>query len=162
MRKARMSEDTRNSLIGAMTCIVLATFFALGYSEDPDKHNADGYRVYSIFEDADGIGAGSPVLMAGIPIGDVRTMRLLKDTNEALVEIIVRNEFEIPIDSEVAIISDGIAGGKYIRVLPGGEFDMMVEDDYFDYAQNSISFIDLFERIVLMGEAQRGIEPSVE
>jgi phospholipid/cholesterol/gamma-HCH transport system substrate-binding protein len=152
---ARMSTDTRHILIGAATCVAIAVFFALGYSGNPTKHDGDGYRLFGIYEDASGIRPGSAVLMAGLPIGSVRTLMLDKETNEAVVQMTISDGYEIPIDSEAKVISDGLAGGKYIRIVPGGDLTVMQPGETFQYVRGSIDFFSLFERIVKMGEARQ-------
>ena len=158
-RKPRLSEDDRHAVIGGAMLLVLAVLFVLGYSGDPERHSDDGYRLTAIYETADGLGPGSPVLMAGFQVGTVRKLILDKATNEAHVIMTIDDGIEIPIDSETAILSDGFAGGKYVRVLPGGDFEMLVDEDIFDYSESAIDFISLFERIVVTGEAVRGITP---
>ncbi|MDW3204047.1 MAG: MlaD family protein [Alphaproteobacteria bacterium] len=152
---ARLSSDAKHCMIGAATCVALAAFFVLGYMGQPESRGSDGYRVFAYYESAAGLSVGSRVLMAGLPIGNVQSMRLDTDTNEVIVEMTIRDGYEIPVDSEASIISDGLAGGKYIRVVPGGDYEMLPPDGAFDYTRNSISFFDLFEKIILMAEARR-------
>ncbi|MDF1747799.1 MAG: MlaD family protein [Alphaproteobacteria bacterium] len=152
---ARMSSDTRHILIGAATCVAIALFFAVGYSGNPAKREGNGYRLIGIYEDATGLNPGSPVLMAGLKVGAVRTLLLEKQTNEAVVQMTIEDGYEIPIDSEAKIISNGLAGGKYIRIVPGGDLTMMQPGETFQYVRGSIDFLTLFERIVKSGEAKQ-------
>ncbi len=98
--------------------------------------------------------------MAGLPIGSVRTLLLDKNTNEAVVQMTITDGYEIPIDSEAKIISNGLAGGKYIRIVPGGDFTMLQPGETFQYVRGSIDFFSLFERIIKMGEAQKAEKQS--
>jgi phospholipid/cholesterol/gamma-HCH transport system substrate-binding protein len=150
----RLSREARQRLVGAATIVVLATLFVAGYRDNPEKHDSDGYRLYAIYDTAIGLTPGSDVLMAGIPVGTVRSLQLKKDTNEALVELIVEDGVEIPADSEASIISEGLSGGKYIRIIPGGEFEMLQPDETFFYTRSSVDFLELFERIVQMAESR--------
>ena len=157
---ARMSTDTRHILIGAATCVAIALFFVLGYSGNPAKREGNGYRLFGIYEDASGLSAGSPVLMAGLPVGSVRTLLLDKNTNEAVVQMTITDGYEIPVDSEAKIISNGLAGGKYIRIVPGGDLTMLQPGETFQYVRGSIDFFSLFERIIKMGEAKKAEKES--
>ena len=152
---ARLSDEIRHSLIGAAAIACVVALFVLGYARDPTRRDGDGYRLYAVYENATGLGPGSPVLMAGIPVGVVRTMLLDTKTNEIRVEMTIDHGVEIPLDSEASLISDGIAGGKYVRIVPGGDYDILRPNDTFDYARNSIDFLELFERIVVMAEKRR-------
>ncbi|NMM46414.1 MCE family protein [Rhodospirillaceae bacterium KN72] len=154
------SKETRQILIGAATVVALAVFFAWGYRHNPEKHDSNGYRLFALFESATGLTPGSPVLLAGIPIGSVRSLTLKKDTNQAIVEMTIAEDQKIPIDSEASIFSNGLAGGKYIRVSPGGDLETLAPDSFFDYVRGSVDFVELFEKIIQMAEARRGITPE--
>lgn len=156
-RQARLSEDDRHAIIGALALLLLIVFFGIGYSGDPESASDKGYRLTAIYDNADGLGPGSPVLLAGFQVGTVSKLVLDKETNEARVIMVIDDNVQIPIDSETAILSDGFAGGKYIRIIPGGDFDMLIDDDIFDYSESAIDFISLFEKIVVTGETVRGI-----
>lgn len=155
-----LSGDDLHAVIGALSLTVLALLFLLGYSTDRGRPSDEGYRLMAIYENADGLSPGSPVLMAGFKIGAVQKMYLDRETNEARVVMTINDGIEIPIDSETAILSGGFVGGKYIRILPGGDFEMLEDEDIFDYSESAIDFISLFERIVVTGETARGISAS--
>ncbi|MEQ8441598.1 MAG: MlaD family protein [Alphaproteobacteria bacterium] len=148
------SQETRHILIGALAIAILGVFFVIGYSDDPTRHDGAGYRLSAIYRDATGIGPGSPVLLAGIPVGSVHALKLDTLTNEAIVEMTIDDGVEIPIDSEAMIVSSGMVGGKSIRILPGGDYEMLQPGETFDYARGSVDFVELFEKIVLMAESR--------
>jgi phospholipid/cholesterol/gamma-HCH transport system substrate-binding protein len=150
-----LSAETRHAFIGAATVLVLALFFVWGYSGDPQKHEESGYRLWAEYRTAGGLEPGSPVLMAGLEIGAVRRLELNRETNQAVVEMTIDDGIEIPIDSEAAIMSDGFAGGKYIRVIPGGDFDVLMADETFEFVRGTVDFMELFEKIVIMAESRR-------
>lgn len=157
---ARLSSEVKHCLIGAAACLGIALFFTTAYSGNPDKLDKDGYHLYAVFDSADGVTAGSEVLLAGLPIGRVRTLVLDKETNQAIVQMTIDDGIGIPIDSEASIISDGIGGGKYIRVAAGGDLDVLKPDEHFDYTRGTVQFFELFEKIILMGEAKQKPEAS--
>ena len=152
------NQEIRHSLIGAATLCVLGLIFLVGYSGDPTRHEGEGYRLSAVYRDATGIGPGSQVLLAGIPVGSVHAMKLDTLTNNAIVEMDIDEGIEIPIDSEALIISSGLVGGKSIRILPGGDYEMLQPGETFDYTRNAVDFVDLFERIILMAEARQNAE----
>ncbi|MDH5559019.1 MAG: hypothetical protein OEZ03_16855, partial [Alphaproteobacteria bacterium] len=49
----------------------------------------------------------------------------------------------------------GMIGGRFIRLEPGGELDMLQDGERLDYTQGSIMFEDLLAKIILTVERNR-------
>lgn len=151
----KVSGEARHAFIGALTVLALALFFVWGYSGDPNKYEESGYRLWAVYRTAGGLEPGSPVLMAGLPIGVVRRLELDRETNQAVVEMTIDDGIDIPLDSEAAIMSAGFGGTKYVRVIPGGEFDTFPPDETFEFVRGTVDFMELFEKIVIMAESRQ-------
>jgi len=76
-----------------------------------------GYPIYLNFDSAAGLEKGTGVRMAGVKIGFVKDIRL-KD-QQAEVELSIRPEVKLPVDSKATLASLGILGEKYIEIVPG-------------------------------------------
>ena len=101
--------------------VVLATaiaflVFTLKYS---GAERMDGYNLTLRFFKAGGLAPGSDVRISGVKVGRVSDRRLDFDKFEAVFEITVENGLELPADTEATIASEGILGGKYLRLIPG-------------------------------------------
>ena len=62
---------------------------------------------------------------------------------------------EVPLDSIAIITSEGLLGGRFIRLDPGGSMDLLVDGDTIEYTQGSIQFEELLARIILTVEQKR-------
>jgi hypothetical protein len=40
-------------------------------------------------------------------------------------------------------------------VIPGGEFDVLMADETFEFVRGTVDFMELFEKIVIMAESRR-------
>ncbi|MCK5620743.1 MAG: outer membrane lipid asymmetry maintenance protein MlaD, partial [Alphaproteobacteria bacterium] len=67
----------------------------------------------------------------------------------------VAPEIELPLDSIAIVTSEGMIGGRFIRLEPGGELDMLRDGDRLDYTQGSIMFEDLLAKIIITVEQNR-------
>ena len=80
-----------------------------------------GYEVTAEFDNIGDLKVGAPVKMAGVRIGEVT--RIDFDTNSERAEVwmnIYKKFNQIPMDSFASIDTEGLLGGEYISISPGG------------------------------------------
>ena len=87
-----------------------------------------GYHVLAKFDNIGDLKAGSPVSMAGVRVGDVESIRYDAQDYKAAVTLRIDPQFNrIPDDSDASIQTQGLLGGKYVGIGPGGS-DMYLKD----------------------------------
>ena len=87
----------------------------LGFGKIP------GYDVTAEFDNIGDLKVGAPVRMAGVRIGDVTSIGLDKDSFRADVHLHLYPQFnQIPEDSYASIETEGLLGGQYVGISPGG------------------------------------------
>jgi phospholipid/cholesterol/gamma-HCH transport system substrate-binding protein len=87
-----------------------------------------GYHVVAKFDNIGDLKTGSPVSMAGVRIGDVENIRFDATDYKAAVTLRIDPQFsQIPDDSDASIQTQGLLGGKYVGISPGGS-DMFLKD----------------------------------
>jgi len=158
------SEARREMVVGIAVLAVAALVFAYSSSGIGDRGGgpigADGsYELTAKFGQADGIAPGTPVRLVGIPVGEVADMHL-DPYYRAVVTFRIANSIELPIDSAAMINTDGLMGGKFIELEPGGALDTLAPGDSFDYTQDSVIIEDLLGKIVARAKQERGLDPS--
>jgi phospholipid/cholesterol/gamma-HCH transport system substrate-binding protein len=152
-RRRRVAEETRHILVGAAVFVGLAVLFAISAGSDGGRLGS--YRVIAQFTTAEGVFMDSPVRLAGVQIGRVSAMDYDSGRQQAIVTMEIVPEIDLPLDSIAIITSEGMIGGRFIRMEPGGELDMLRDGDRLDYTQGSIMFEDLLEKIILTVEQNR-------
>lgn len=80
---------------------------------------AAGYTLSATFDTAAGINNETPVLLAGLRIGQVSDIRL--EDGRARIFFRVKGDAEIATDSPISIASRGFLGAKYLEITPGKE-----------------------------------------
>ncbi|KAA9005642.1 outer membrane lipid asymmetry maintenance protein MlaD [Histidinibacterium aquaticum] len=112
----------------------------------------DGYSLNGNFRSAEGINVGTDVKLAGVKVGSVTGMGLNDETYRAEVTITLRDGLLVPNDSSLAVSSEGLLGGNFMEIVPGGSFDYFQPGDTFMDTQGSVSLINLLLRYVGGGE----------
>lgn len=80
-----------------------------------------GYDVTAEFDNIGDLKVGAPVRMAGVRIGDVTAIGLDDQSFRANVHLHLYPQFnQIPEDSYASIETEGLLGGQYVGISPGG------------------------------------------
>lgn len=108
----------------------------------------DGYALTASFRSIEGISVGSDVRLAGVKVGTVTGIDLNPQTFRADTTISVRDGIEIPDDSAIVIASEGLLGGNFVEISPGGSpFNFAPGDEVLD-TQGAVSLVSLLLKFV--------------
>lgn len=131
-------------LVGFLVLTIAVVFFMyVTQSTNSIISNKDIYRLSADFRSAEGVKIGSDVRLAGVKIGTVHNIALDKQTYRAVTDFSVDNNVQIPDDSSANIASEGLLGGYFIDIVPGGsEFNFQPNDIIVD-TQSAVSFTSL-------------------
>jgi phospholipid/cholesterol/gamma-HCH transport system substrate-binding protein len=65
------------------------------------------------------------VKVAGVKVGKVVALELDPASYQAVLKVSVDRGLKLPIDSSAAITSEGLLGGNYVALTPGGDSVML-------------------------------------
>jgi phospholipid/cholesterol/gamma-HCH transport system substrate-binding protein len=108
------------TVLGAVVLIVAAVFLVFAL-QTGDVGTVEGYRLTARFLKAGGLETGSDVRIAGVKVGTVTDRHLDPELFEAVVGFTVDSNLRLPVDTGAVVTTDGILGGKYLRLIPGKE-----------------------------------------
>jgi len=132
---------------GAAVLAVAAGF--LGYAVmHSGRTIGTGYPLHARFDRIDGLTVGSDVRMAGVKVGSVTAMRIDPQTFLAEVNFTVQSGIELPKDSSAEITSDGLLGGKYLSLVPGGDSTVLQAGQAVTITQSAISLEQLLGKFI--------------
>lgn len=144
-----MRRNMIETVMGAVVLLVAVGFIVFAFrSAGIGDAGSDGYRVTVEFSDASGLSSGTDVRLAGVKIGTVLDQRLNPDTYFAVVTLGISDSVRLPSDSSARIIPDGLLGGNYVALEPGGADDYIEHGGRIAYAQGSINVVDLLGRFI--------------
>jgi phospholipid/cholesterol/gamma-HCH transport system substrate-binding protein len=138
-----MGRNVVETLMGAIVLIVAATFVFISYKSGNVSTAANGYIIKAKFRQIGSLGVGSDVRVGGIKVGSITKQYLDPTTYMATVEITLSNDIKLPKDSSAAIVGDGLMGGKYVEIQPGGDSDTIANGGEVKYTQDAISIEEL-------------------
>lgn len=75
-------------------------------------------------------------------------MTLNPDTFYADVTVSLNNSIHLPDDSAIVISSEGLLGGNFVELVPGGSIDNLAPGDEIEDTQGAVSLISLLMKFV--------------
>lgn len=146
------AQQTTEVLVGAAVLAVAASFVVYAGQVAGVSGNASEYELSASFRSADGVSVGTDVRLAGVKVGRVTGLELDTETYRANASFSVRDGIIVPDDSAVAISSEGLLGGNYVEILPGGSPFAFEPGDEIQFTQGSVSLIGLLTKFVAGGD----------
>ena len=143
-----MRNNLLESLIGFVVILIAIIFFIYSYSMMGNKNSSRTYEITAVFNEVSGLMSGSDVRLSGIKIGSVTSQTLNADTFDAVVSMQINNDIKIPTDSSAKISAEGLLGGNYISIEPGGSDEILSDGDVIEFTQGSIDLIGLLGNAV--------------
>ncbi len=108
----------------------------------------NGYELGASFRSLEGVNVGTDVRLAGVKIGTVTGVDLNPETYRADTTFSVADGILIPDDSAIVISSEGLLGGNFVEVMPGGSPFYFEAGDEIEDTQGAVSLISLLVKFV--------------
>jgi len=106
-----------------------------------------GYHVTADFDNIGDLKVGSPVTMSGVRLGEVSGIRLDPRQFKAVVRMRIDPQYnQIPEDSYASIQTEGLLGGKFISLSPGGADSFLKDGSHIDQTQSAIVLESLINK----------------
>ena len=144
-----MSENITEVLTGGGVLAVAAGLLIYAGQGGGVGVGASDAATYSAsFRSAEGIGIGTDVRLAGVKVGSVLDMRLDPATFRAETRFTIQDDVLLPDDSAVLISSEGLLGGSFVEILPGGSAFNLDPGSEIEDTQSSVSIVQLLLKFV--------------
>lgn len=153
MEKGRAFE----TVVGIFVLIVAASFFNFVYSKSSWK-SVDGYVLKAKFDKADGLSEGTDVKISGVRVGKIDSIEVDPKTFFAVVTFHISHDIKLPIDSSANVASDGLFGGRYLSITPGGEEETLKNGEEIEHTTGPINLESLIGNFVLSKDDKKEID----
>ncbi len=127
--RALFKENIVEALVGLVVVLVAIGFVVFAYDRTQAGGTAGGYVLKARFPNIAGVSPGTDVRVSGIKVGRVVKQSLDPVSFQAIVELGVDKALKLPTDSSAAVTTEGLLGGTYIALTPGGETDVLKPGD---------------------------------
>jgi phospholipid/cholesterol/gamma-HCH transport system substrate-binding protein len=148
-----MSRKFPEILTGLAVIAIAGVFliYALGRAQ---ALGGSGYELKAQFSDIGGLAVGSNVKIGGVTIGHVVDETLDPQTFAAVVKLRIDNDIKLPTDSSATVSSEGLLGGNYVGISPGGAASNLQPGQSFAVTQSAINIENLLGQFIFnMGKA---------
>lgn len=143
-----MSESATEVLTGAGVLAVAIGFFVYAAGGAGFMPRGDSYSLKASFRSVEGITVGTDVRMSGVKVGTVTALALNPTTFRADATVEVQKGISVPSDSTIIIASEGLLGGAFVEIQPGGSPDDLAAGDEIEDTQGAVSVISLLMKFV--------------
>lgn len=107
------------------------------------------YDVTAKFDNIGDLKVGAPVSMAGVEIGRVVRIGLDPKDYRAVVLLRIDSKYsDIPVDSDASIYTQGLLGGKFIGLTPGGSDTFLKDHGQIDFTQSALVLENLIGQML--------------
>jgi len=114
-----------------------------------------GYHVSARFDNIGGLKVRAPVRVGGVRIGHVTDIAYDDNTYEAVVRMVLQNEYDrLPRDTAASIYTAGLLGEQYIGLEPGGAPEFLAEGDQIDHTQSALVLEQLIGQVLFSKAAE--------
>jgi phospholipid/cholesterol/gamma-HCH transport system substrate-binding protein len=138
--------------IGAAIIAVLVVVVVLVFG--PARFSDGSYEVTARFSRADGLAAGGIVQAAGVPVGEIKELRL--DENfRAVAVLLIDDGVELDSDATASIVTDGLFGAKFIQLDVGAGDAIIGDGQEIAFTEDSLVLDDLLQLIISRAKQAR-------
>jgi phospholipid/cholesterol/gamma-HCH transport system substrate-binding protein len=107
------------------------------------------YDLTAKFDNVGDLKVGAPVSMSGVEMGRVTKIDFDSNEYKAVVNMRIDARYNhIPIDSDAAIYTQGLLGGKFIGLTAGGAEAYLKDKDQIDFTQSAFVLENLIGQVL--------------
>ncbi|MBV0912333.1 outer membrane lipid asymmetry maintenance protein MlaD [Anianabacter salinae] len=144
-----MAQRVTEILVGAGVVAVAAGFlvYAAG-ATGLGQTASDASRYEAVFRSVQGVNVGTDVRLGGVKVGSVTALDLNPENFRAVASFTVDRVLNLPEDTAVIVASEGLLGGNYIEVQPGGSPFNLEPGATITDTQGAVSLVSLLLKFV--------------
>ena len=139
-----MSENTTEVIVGgAVLAVALGFVLYAGQLTGFSGPSGTAQEYSASFRSIQGVTVGTDVRMAGVKVGTVTDLVLNPETFRADARFTVAEGIALPEDTAAVISSEGLLGGNFLELLPGGSPFNLEPGSEIEDTQSAVSIVEL-------------------
>lgn len=156
-----MSENASEVITGAAVLAAAVGFLIYVGQSTGFSGPAGSYELKASFRSVEGVSVGTDVRLAGVKVGTVTSVALNPITFFADATVSIAKNIELPDDSAILVSSEGLLGGNFVEILPGGSPMNFAPGDEIEDTQGAVSVVTLLMKFAGGGDnADGGAAPD--
>ena len=143
---------------GAAVLLVAAAFLVFAVTNSGRGGMSGPSQTFTArFDRIDGLAPGADVRIAGVKVGSVADQRIDPQSFLAVLTLRIAGNLRLPDDSSAEIASEGLLGGRFVSIVPGGSERIIADGGQITITQSAVSLESLLGRFIFsMTEGQGG------
>lgn len=138
----------RDLIAGVFVLLGLAAIAVLAFRVGSNPLlERGGLRLYAVFDQTGGLKPRAPVELAGVKVGQVRSITL-SDDYRARVEMDLREDLQLPIDTSASIVTSGVLGDRYVSLQLGGDDQILRDGEEITFTESAVILERLIGKLV--------------
>jgi phospholipid/cholesterol/gamma-HCH transport system substrate-binding protein len=133
-------------MLAGLVALLFLAFRVSGLTEIGSNH------YYTLKAEFDNIGSLKPrsvVSIAGVKIGSVCSIKLVKNSFRAIVTMKIEDKYNnLPIDTSASIFTEGLLGSNYISLTPGFEEQNLKNNDMIETTHPALVLENLIGQLI--------------
>lgn len=152
-----MKRNVIETVLGAVVLIVAGFFLVFAY-DSANLRPVAGYTLTARFNAVDGLTEGSDVRVGGIKVGSVVSESIDQTEYRAVITMTIKPDIRLPDDTVAAVTSEGLLGGKYIRLEPGASKIKLADGGEITRTKDIVSLEEMLGKVIFLvtDELQKG------
>ena len=137
-----------------VTCVLVLeiVFAVVGFQRGVFGASDESFVLNASFRSLEGVTVGTDVRLAGVTVGKVSAISLNPDSFRADMQITLDAGLELPDDTAIIIASEGLLGGNFVELQPGGSPFNYASGDMIVDTQGSVSLLNLLMKFAAGGD----------
>jgi len=155
-----LGKNLVETIMGGFVLVVAAIFLVFAYLS-ANLRPAGGYPLSAAFSSVDGLTVGSDVRVGGVKVGIVTGETLDPKDYRAVVNMSLEHNLSLPVDTKAVVASDGLMGGKYLKLEPGNAKDILKSGGELTNTEGAVVLEELLGKIIFLATDQgQGMAPA--
>ncbi|UJR81007.1 MlaD family protein [Sandaracinus amylolyticus] len=156
-----MRDQLKAARVGALVVAALVAAFLVYRAVDESSSRGGGYRVYALFNDAQGLITKSRVTIAGITVG--RIERITLQGAQARVDMVIDDDVELYEDASVRRVSASLLGEYLLAIHPGTPTQPRLHDgDRIMVVEETPGMGDIMTDVGAIASSVRAVSAQLE
>jgi phospholipid/cholesterol/gamma-HCH transport system substrate-binding protein len=150
-----MGRNLIETIMGGVVLLV-AAIFLIFFTRTAQVEAVKGYEITANFFKIGGLQTGSDVRISGIKVGTVIAHRLDPETFDAVVTMSIMPNIRLPDNTVASIASEGLLGGKYVRLKPGNSKKFLLAGGNISKTEDYKALEDQVGEIIFLATSGAG------
>ena len=146
--RSPLREHLGEALTGLLVVVLAIAFAWFAWLRTGGGTAAGAIDVIALFPNTSGVEVGTDVRIAGLKVGTVTHQELDPASFQVKTTLALDPKIKVPVDSSAAVTSEGLLGGTFVALIPGGDTKPLKAGDVITDTQGAVDMMGLVGQFI--------------